>query len=155
MRSRLLLLFQFLTAEHYDESLYLEPISGERVLTRVNFNFQTHSTPPLKHYRLYPRLIDEITGKLGVIELDLQLTRGQTEDISNVPYGAYLLATFDSDENVDKRWKSLVGQLAGLFCISLNQLDSGASFSPQWPLAGQLPVEKLGKSLVDPIFRST
>ena len=102
-------------------------------------------------------------------QLDLQLTRGQIEDYPKVPHGAYLLATFDSEENVDKRWKSLVGQLAGLFCISLNQLDDGASFSPAWvsgfvnfheklalsllsdknyqtyekPMAGQLPIDTL------------
>ena len=37
--------------------------------------------------------------------------------------GAYLLATFDKELNVDQKWKTLIGQLAGLFCISLNQLD--------------------------------
>jgi len=127
----------------YDEFLYLEPIANQRVLTKLTFSFKAETNEISSHYRRYPRLIDEITAKLGVVELDLELTRGSTEDVPNVPYGAYLLATFDTVEHVDKRWKSLVGQLAGLFCISLNQLDSGASFSPSWPLAGQLPLTEL------------
>ena len=52
---------------------------------------------------------------------------------ANAPIGAFIVATFDEDETgVNERWKSLVGVLAGLFCISLNQLNLETSISPQF-----------------------
>lgn len=56
------------SAENYEESLYLEPLTSERVLTQVKFNFEAENAP-IQNYRRYPRLVDEITSKLGVIEL--------------------------------------------------------------------------------------
>lgn len=56
------------SAENYEESLYLEPLTSERVLTQITFNFEAENEP-IHNYRRYPRLVDEITSKLGVIEL--------------------------------------------------------------------------------------
>ena len=50
---------------------------------------------------------------------------------------------FSTDRSVDERWKSLVGVLAGLFCISLNQLDSQNSISPTWPIPSFSEIENL------------
>ena len=85
----------------------------------------------LSENRTYPRAIHEVTSKLKIEELHLSLAKGDSSDYQAAnsklasPVGAFLVASFQEDEiPVEERWKSLVGVLAGLFCISLNQLDT-------------------------------
>ena len=56
------------------------------------------------------------------------------------------MATFDNENNVEEKWKTLIGQLAGLFCISLNQLDLKNSFTPEWLLPMYQPIGAHEKS---------
>ena len=92
--------------------------------------------------------MDEITSNVGVAELELTLTRGWTDKFdapleAEAPNGAFLLATFETSDDIDQKWKTLVGQLAGLLCISLNQLDHQASLSPPWHLPGFRNIQNL------------
>ena len=131
----------------YDEKLLIRPLRDETVLTQFSFSFDEKSGS--SHSRKYPRVFSEITSKLGVSELDLRLTRGWTDSVpleGAAPNGAYLMATFDNDNNVDGKWKTLIGQLAGLFCISLNQLDLKNSFTPEWLLPMYQPIGAQEKS---------
>ena len=133
----------------YDEKLLIRPLRDETVLTQFSFSFDEISKSGSSHSRKYPRVFSEITSKLGVSELDLRLTRGWTDSVpleGAAPNGAYLMATFDNDNNVDGKWKTLIGQLAGLFCISLNQLDLKNSFTPEWLLPMYQPIGAQEKS---------
>merc|ERR1712142_651219 len=143
MRLTILFIAHITTADIYDEKLLIRPLRDETVLTQFSFSFDEISKSGLPHSRKYPRIFSEITSKLGVSELDLRLTRGWTD--SNplegaAPNGAYLMATFDNETDVDGKWKTLIGQLAGLFCISLNQLDGKNSFTPEWLLPMYKPL---------------
>lgn len=103
-------------------------------------------------HRVYPRVIHEITSKFDLSELRLSISRGgedgfQWSSKMESPPGAFLAATFDSTQNIttDERWKSLVGVLAGLFCISLNQLNLESSISPLWPLPSFMEIDDLNQ----------
>lgn len=148
MRLTILLLAHIITADSYDEKLVIRPLRDETVLSQFSFSFVDQSGTS-HHSRKYPRVFSEITSKLGVTELDLRLTRGWTDSVpleGAAPNGAYLMATFDNENNIDEKWKTLIGQLAGLFCISLNQLDLKNSFTPQWLLPMYKPIEAQEKS---------
>ncbi|CAG5099025.1 Oidioi.mRNA.OKI2018_I69.XSR.g16183.t1.cds [Oikopleura dioica] len=123
-------------AETFREKLTVQPLEEEKVFTEVEFFFQRDDALP-KHYRTYPRAIHEVTSKLKIEELHLSLAKGDSSDYQAAnsklasPVGAFLVASFQEDEiPVEDRWKSLVGVLAGLFCISLNQLDTRSAVTP-------------------------
>jgi len=149
MLLEILFIAHITTADSYDEKLLIRPLRDETVLTQFSFSFDEISKSGSSHSRKYPRVFSEITSKLGVTELDLRLTRGWTDSVpleGAAPNGAYLMATFDNENNVDGKWKTLIGQLAGLFCISLNQLDLKNSFTPEWLLPMYQPIGAQEKS---------
>ena len=91
--------------------------------------------------RSYPRAIHEVTSKLKIEELHVSLAKGDSSEFQSEnsklasPNGAFLAASFEEDEiSVEDRWKSLVGVLAGLFCISFNQLDHRSAVTPPFIL---------------------
>ena len=96
---------------------------------------------------MYPRVIAEITDKFDLAELELTVTRMGEDGFQwnrkmSAPPGAFIAATFGESNrySVEERWSSLVGVLAGLFCVSLNQLNLETSISPRWPIPGMAPV---------------
>ncbi|XP_044296253.1 GPI transamidase component PIG-T [Varanus komodoensis] len=128
------------------EELLLSPLpSGDIAAT---FQFRTRWDSDLQregvsHYRLFPKALGQLISKFSVRELHLSLTQGFWRTRSwgqpylQAPAGAELWVWFqDSVTDVDKAWNDLSNILSGIFCASLNFIDSTntviptASFKP-------------------------
>ncbi|KAB7506120.1 GPI transamidase component PIG-T [Armadillidium nasatum] len=90
----------------------------ESILNYKDFDFV--------HYDLFPRAFGEIVERYHVRELHLSLTQGLWRyhkwgyPVVEAPPGAQLWT-----------WKDLVNALSGLFCASLNFIDSTNTVSPE------------------------
>ncbi|XP_042321269.1 GPI transamidase component PIG-T isoform X1 [Sceloporus undulatus] len=122
------------------EELLLSPLpSGDLAAT---FQFRTRWDSDLQregvsHYRLFPKALGQLISKYSVRELHLSLTQGFWRTRSwgqpylQAPAGAELWVWFqDSVTDVDKAWKDLSNILSGIFCASLNFIDSTNTVTP-------------------------
>ncbi|XP_003225347.2 GPI transamidase component PIG-T [Anolis carolinensis] len=122
------------------EELLLSPLpSGDLSAT---FQFRTRWDSDLQregvsHYRLFPKALGQLISKYSVRELHLSLTQGFWRTRSwgqpslQAPAGAELWVWFqDSVSDVDKAWKDLSNILSGIFCASLNFIDSTNTVTP-------------------------
>ncbi|KAI1233327.1 hypothetical protein IHE44_0004497 [Lamprotornis superbus] len=128
------------------EELLLTPLpTGDVAAT---FQFRTRWDADLQrgavsHYRLFPKALGRLVAALGVRELHLALTQGfwrtryWGQPPLQAPAGAELWVWFQPTvTDVDKAWKELSNILSGIFCASLNFIDSTntviptASFKP-------------------------
>lgn len=141
MREIILFLGLAFCKESFREKLTINPLQDEKVFTEVEFSFTRGNSALSKHYRSYPRAIHEVTSKLKIEELHVSLAKGDSSEFQSEnsklasPNGAFLAASFEEDEiSVEDRWKSLVGVLAGLLCISFNQLDHRSAVTPPFIL---------------------
>lgn len=98
-----------------------------------------------RHYTLLPKMLGQIVDKYHVNEMQLSLTQGRWQydkwgvAYAPAPVGAELItwfspqsannATTSSSDDVEQNWKGLVNALSGLFCASLNFLDTTTEFS--------------------------
>ncbi|NWX88442.1 PIGT transamidase, partial [Nothoprocta pentlandii] len=92
---------------------------------------------PVSHYRLFPKALGQLVAARGVRELHLALTQGfwrtriWGQPPLQAPAGAELWVWFqDTVADVDKAWKELSNILSGIFCASLNFIDSTNSVTP-------------------------
>ncbi|KAL0561668.1 hypothetical protein IC582_002108 [Cucumis melo] len=134
--------------EDFSEDLLLKPLPDRKVL--AHFHFQ--STAPSsrsnsygRHHHLFPKAISQLVHKYRIKEMELSFTQGRWrydrwggfDSISSSnakPSGVELWAVFDVPPNeVDATWKNLTHSLSGLFCASINFLESSTSYSaPKW-----------------------
>ncbi|CAI0426579.1 unnamed protein product [Linum tenue] len=132
--------------EEFHEELLLKPLPDRKVLAHFHF----HSiAPPSKsngrHHHLFPKAISQLVQKFRVKEMELSFTQGRWnyerwggfDPISSnnaKPPGVELWAVFDVPEDqVDAYWKNLTNSLSGLFCASINFLESSTMYSaPKW-----------------------
>uniref|UniRef100_A0A8C5QYK7 Phosphatidylinositol glycan anchor biosynthesis class T n=1 Tax=Leptobrachium leishanense TaxID=445787 RepID=A0A8C5QYK7_9ANUR len=131
----------------FREELLLTPLrSGDIAAT---FQFRTRLDSDLRrekvsHYRLFPKVLGQVISKYSVQELHLSFTQGfwrtrsWGQPLLQAPTGAELWVWFqDSVADVNKSWKELSNILSGIFCASLNFIESTntvaptASFKPQ------------------------
>ncbi|NXN29567.1 PIGT transamidase, partial [Nycticryphes semicollaris] len=130
----------------FREELLLSPLPDGDVA--ASFQFRTRWDADLQrgavsHYRLFPKALGRLVAALGVRELHLALTQGfwrtrvWGQPPLQAPAGAELWVWFQPTvTNVDKAWKELSNILSGIFCASLNFIDSTntviptASFKP-------------------------
>ncbi|CAM8995448.1 unnamed protein product [Rhodiola kirilowii] len=133
-------------SEAFSEELLLKPLPDRKVLT--HFHFETKLPPTSnygKHHRLFPKAIYQLVRKYRVREMELSFTQGRWnyerwggyDPISSnnaKPPGVELWAVFDVPEDeVDATWKNLTHMLSGLFCASINFLESSTAYaSPSW-----------------------
>ncbi|XP_054029659.1 GPI transamidase component PIG-T [Dryobates pubescens] len=128
------------------EELLLSPLPAGDVA--ATFQFRTRWDADLQrgavsHYRLFPKALGRLVAALGVRELHLALTQGFWRTRTwgqpplQAPAGAELWVWFQPTvTDVDKAWKELSNILSGIFCASLNFIDSTntviptASFKP-------------------------
>ncbi|PIA30243.1 hypothetical protein AQUCO_05700152v1 [Aquilegia coerulea] len=129
--------------EVFTEELLLRPLPDRKVLTHFHFE---HKAPfHHQHYRLFPKAIHQLVQKFRIREMELSFTQGRWnyerwggfDPVSsrNVkPPGVELWAVFDVPPNqVDETWKNLTHTLSGLFCASINFLESTTAYSaPVW-----------------------
>lgn len=133
--------------EEFSEELLLKPLPDRKVL--AHFHFQTEA--PIadhsfaRHHHLFPKSISQLVKKFHVKAMELSFTQGRWnyerwggfDPISSQnakPPGVELWAVFDvPPHQVDASWKNLTHSLSGLFCASINFLESSSSYSaPKW-----------------------
>lgn len=135
------------TEEEFSEELLLKPLPDRKVL--AHFHFQTeapiHEDSFARHHHLFPKSISQLVKKFHVKAMELSFTQGRWnyerwggfDPISSQnakPPGVELWAVFDvPPHQVDASWKNLTHSLSGLFCASINFLESSSSYSaPKW-----------------------
>ncbi|KAG5042457.1 hypothetical protein JHK87_006372 [Glycine soja] len=144
--------------EEFTEELLLKPLPDRKVL--AHFHFQSDS-PPLaaadesssfdRHHHLFPKSISQLVQKYHIKAMELSFTQGRWnyerwggfDSISSCnakPPGVELWAVFDvPPHQVDASWKNLTHSLSGLFCASINFLESSTTYSaPEWAFQSAL-----------------
>ncbi|XP_050208192.1 uncharacterized protein LOC126657530 [Mercurialis annua] len=132
--------------EEFHEELLLRPLPDRKVL--AHFHFQTTAPPSSsngRHHHLFPKAIAQLVQKFRIKEMELSFTQGRWnyeiwggfDPISSnnaKPPGVELWAVFDVPQHqVDANWKNLTHALSGLFCASINFLESSTSYAaPEW-----------------------
>ncbi|CAN1318396.1 GPI transamidase component PIG-T [Linum perenne] len=155
LRSTLVLLFILLSSrtlrygsavqlvgggEEFHEELLLKPLPDRKVL--AHFHFQSKAPESNgRHHHIFPKAISQLVQKFRVKEMELSFTQGRWNyerwggfdpiSSSNAkPPGVELWAVFDvSQDQVDSYWKNLTHTLSGLFCASINFLESSTMYS--------------------------
>ncbi|KAI5422888.1 uncharacterized protein LOC127076516 isoform X1 [Lathyrus oleraceus] len=147
----ILFLLPFLSSatveEEFHEELLLKPLPDRKVL--AHFHFQTEAPVAedsfARHHHLFPKSISQLVKKFHIKAMELSFTQGRwnyerwggLDPISSQnakPPGVELWAVFDVPQHqVDAFWKNLTHSLSGLFCASINFLESSSSYSaPKW-----------------------
>ncbi|XP_068188379.1 GPI transamidase component PIG-T [Antennarius striatus] len=133
--------------DDFQEELVIRPLHSGDIY--ASFHFRTlwesdfMSRNKVSHYRLFPKSLGQVISKFSVRELHISFTQGYWRTMQwGQPYqpsppGAELWVWFqDSVTDVDSTWKELTNVLSGIFCASLNFIDStntvqpSASFKP-------------------------
>lgn len=111
----------------------------------ASFNFRNNITDSdlrAQNYRLFPRSLGQILQYAGTRELHLRFALGRwdAENWGARPWdgtreggtGVELWAWLDAetDEEADQKWLILTNALSGLFCASLNFIDSTRTTRP-------------------------
>lgn len=149
--------------EQFTEELLLKPLSDRKILSHFHFR---HTLPTFygSHHSLFPKAIFQLVQKFRVREMELSFTQGRWNyeqwggydpiSSSNAkPPGVELWAVFDvPQQEVDASWKNLTHTLSGLFCASINFLESSTAYSaPEWvsqPSSGNLRYGALPREAV-------
>lgn len=149
-------------AEEYNEELTLRPLPDGKLAARFSFTTLLKGARPRvpgslneedesQHYTLFPLALGQILREYALTELHLTLNAGRWDydrwgypDETGVGTGAELWAWMGegAPTSVDQRWKDTQNALAGLFCASLNGMNTQVTTSPTraFPPAGDLPV---------------
>ncbi|OBT74721.1 hypothetical protein VF21_06658 [Pseudogymnoascus sp. 05NY08] len=150
LRSLLLLIGAGLTslispvqASEYHEQLLLRPLPPSSVL--ASFNFRANTTAEAfeqQNFRYFPRSLGQILQHANTRELHLRFSLGRwdAESWGARPWGGereggtgvelWAWVEADNDEEADGRWLTLTNALSGLFCASLNFIDSTRTTRP-------------------------
>ncbi|KAM9342587.1 GPI transamidase component PIG-T [Pholidichthys leucotaenia] len=133
--------------DDFQEELVIRPLHSGDIYASFQFRtlWETDFTRGTKvsHYRLFPKSLGQVISKFSVRELHISFTQGYWRTMQwgqpflPSPPGAELWVWFqDSVTDVDSAWKELTNVLSGIFCASLNFIDStntvqpSASFKP-------------------------
>ncbi|CAA7396222.1 unnamed protein product [Spirodela intermedia] len=136
--------------EEFTEELLLKPLPDRKVLSHFHFESRTPpSSANGRHHSLFPKAIAQLANKFRIQELELSFTQGRwnyerwggLDYISSAnakPPGVELWAIFDlPTDQIDATWKNLTHALSGLFCSSINFLESTTAFcAPRWSFKG-------------------
>ncbi|XP_069112658.1 GPI transamidase component PIG-T-like [Argopecten irradians] len=139
--------------DEFNEELFIKPFGSGHVMFHFQFttkwNVSITDKTEYTHYRLFPKSLGEVLSTYGVQELHLSQTQGLWRyrhwgyPPEDAPPGAELWTWFQpkaerSDQATrDKLWSDYVNALSGLFCSSLNFMDSTATVSPRWTFRPQ------------------
>ncbi|OJD19303.1 hypothetical protein AJ78_00752 [Emergomyces pasteurianus Ep9510] len=131
------------TAAEYHEQLVLRPLPPSSLLGSFNFRSNA-SLDGFEHqnFRYFPRSLGQILQHANTKELHLRFTTGRwdAESWGERPWhgfkeggtGVELWAWIDADtdEVAYSKWTTLTQSLSGLFCASLNFVDSTRTTRP-------------------------
>ncbi|KNG85468.1 GPI transamidase component Gpi16 [Aspergillus nomiae NRRL 13137] len=141
-------------ASDYHESLTLQPLPQSSLL--ASFNFRSNASQASfdeRNFRHFPRALGQILQHAHTKELHLRFTTGRwdAESWGSRPWngvkegntGVELWAWIDAadDKEAFAKWITLTQSLSGLFCASLNFIDSTRTTRPvaSFALAGDHP----------------
>ncbi|XP_020212553.1 GPI transamidase component GPI16 [Cajanus cajan] len=153
----LLFLFSLMLAasaeEEFSEELLLKPLPDRKILAHFHFRNEAPLAADsfARHHHLFPKSISQLVQKFHIKAMELSFTQGRWnyerwggfDPISShnaKPPGVELWAVFDVPQHqVDASWKNLTHSLSGLFCASINFLESSTSYSaPEWAFQSAL-----------------
>ncbi|KAL6238812.1 hypothetical protein BDW75DRAFT_200348 [Aspergillus navahoensis] len=130
-------------ASNYHENLLLQPLPPSSFLASFNFRSNTTQTSfEQQHFRYFPRALGQILQHANTRELHLRFTTGRwdSESWGSRPWGGTkeggtgveLWAWIEAadDEIAFSKWITLTQSLSGLFCASLNFIDSTRTTRP-------------------------
>jgi len=130
-------------ASDYHEQLVLRPLHPSLLL--ASFNFQSNTTLASfdqQNFRYFPRSLGQILQHANTRELHLRFSLGRwdAESWGARPWGGareggtgvelWAWVEAETDEEADGRWLTLTNALSGLFCASLNFIDSTRTIRP-------------------------
>ncbi|KAL2012353.1 hypothetical protein VTN00DRAFT_5071 [Thermoascus crustaceus] len=130
-------------ASDYHERLVLQPLPSSSLL--ASFNFRSNASIESfekQHFRYFPRSLGQILQHAHTKELHLRFTTGRwdAESWGTRPWngskeggtGVEIWAWIDapSDDEAFAKWITLTQSLSGLFCASLNFIDSTRTTRP-------------------------
>ncbi|KAJ2440128.1 Subunit of the glycosylphosphatidylinositol transamidase complex-like protein [Coemansia sp. RSA 2424] len=130
-------------AESFTEDLLVKPLQDGRVLLHFEFNVQRAApaaNESLHHYQLFPRQIGEISRRYNVDELHLSFTQGGWREtkwgyppVNSQGIGAEVRARIKGGDAAqsERQWKGLTNALSGVFCASLNFIDTTNTNTPR------------------------
>ncbi|KAL3470759.1 GPI transamidase component PIG-T [Aspergillus californicus] len=146
-------------ASDYHESLHLQQLPPSNLLASFNFKSNTtQSSFEKQHFQYFPRALGQILQHAQTRELHLRFTTGRwdSESWGSRPWdgakeggtGVELWAWIEAAdyETAFSKWISLTQSLSGLFCASLNFIDSTRTTRPVAsfdPAGDHLPSENL------------
>nr|XP_055044632.1 GPI transamidase component PIG-T [Misgurnus anguillicaudatus] len=134
--------------DQFQEELVIRPLHSGDIYASFQFRTVWDTDFLLEgekvfHYRLFPKSLGQVLSKFSVRELHISFTQGYWRTMQwgqpfiPSPPGAELWVWFhDTVADVDGNWKELTNVLSGIFCASLNFIDStntvqpSASFKP-------------------------
>ncbi|OWR54026.1 GPI transamidase component PIG-T like protein [Danaus plexippus plexippus] len=129
--------------DEFREEIFIKPLPPSHLYVYFQFITVVDEDSNYKHSHLAPQFLLEIMSNYQVDELHLTLTEGQWKHsqwgypILDAAPGAELYAWFAPDVvDIDNQWKKLSSTLSGLFCASLNFIESFNTISPKmalWP----------------------
>ncbi|KAJ5899383.1 hypothetical protein N7495_004127 [Penicillium taxi] len=127
----------------YHEQLLLQPLPQSSLLASFNFRSNTSQQSfDNQHFRYFPRALGQILQHAHTKELHLRFTTGRWDAGSWGPRpwdgskeggtGVELWAWIDAndDDEAFAKWITLTQSLSGLFCASLNFVDSTRTTRP-------------------------
>ncbi|CAG7995263.1 unnamed protein product [Penicillium salamii] len=127
----------------YHENLQLHPLPQSSLLASFNFRSNTSQESfDQQHFRYLPRALGQILQHASTKELHLRFTTGRwdAESWGSRPWngskeggtGVELWAWIDApnDDEAFAKWITLTQSLSGLFCASLNFVDSTRTTRP-------------------------
>ncbi|CAH0405472.1 unnamed protein product [Chilo suppressalis] len=128
--------------EEFIEEIFIKPLPPTHLYSYFQF-ITLVDTESFVHSNLAPRSIGEVISRFQVDELHMTLTEGQWRHsqwgypVLDAAPGAELYAWFNPEvKDIDLEWRKLSATLSGLFCASLNFIDSFNTITPQmalWP----------------------
>jgi GPI-anchor transamidase subunit T len=136
-------------ASDYNEHLHLKPLPGGALYAGFSFDSRT----PLEaysnnHFRYFPRSLAQILQYTHTTELHLRFALGRWDEQSwgsrpraglreggnGVELWAWMedrgASVNGGSRSAEERWSDLVNSLSGLFCASLNFVDSSKTIKP-------------------------
>lgn len=154
----------------YEEDLVITPLANNYLLSSFSFNMQSEEFSPGKsaldydeygHYTVFPKAFKPIMDLTSTRQLHLRFTRGfwDAESWGRLPHdgfrsggsGVELWAAIEADtkDEAYRQWKTLANSLSGLFCASINFIDSSKTTFPikSFQPDGSLPLFNSTKRL--------
>lgn len=128
--------------DQFQEELVIRPLHSGDIYASFQFRTQldtdfTQEGKKVSHYCLFPKSLGQVLTKFSVRELHISFTQGYWRTMQwgqpfiPAPPGAELWVWFHNTVlDVDENWKELTNVLSGIFCASLNFIDSTNTVEP-------------------------